>query len=143
MKPSTELQPLIAALLARYDSSDEGLMAAIDLAVLVAQADGKIDAAERAALIASIEALMGTVVAPVITSHLVRESRDKIAEIGPETRAVQIGSSLKAHNAIDEGLRLALAIAHTSDGLSAEERARIAVVAKAAGVPESHIDELA
>ena len=56
MKPSPLIQPTIEAMCARFRSNDEGLSAAVDLAVLVAAADGRIDRAEMAALSASLEA---------------------------------------------------------------------------------------
>lgn len=50
---------LVDALLAHFPARHEGLIALVDLAVLVAVADGRIDDAERAALTESIEAIAG------------------------------------------------------------------------------------
>ena len=142
MKPSPIIRPLVAALRARFDSSDEGLNAIVDLAVLVALADGKIDEAEMAALAESIGALVGGALDPRMTRQVIRESRAKIDAASPEARARAIGESLAAHGAVDEGLRLALAIGWASEGLSTVERERTLLVALAAGVTAARLDEL-
>lgn len=142
MKPSPILRPLIAALRARFDSSDEGLNAIVDLAVLVAVADGTIDQAEMAALAESLGALLGGVLDPRMARLVVRESRAKIEADSPEVRAKAIGESLAAHDAVDEGLRFALAIGWASEGLSTVERDRTLLVALAAGADAARLDEL-
>jgi tellurite resistance protein len=142
MKPGAHIKPLVAALCARFGGDDEGITTSVDLAVLVAAADGTIDADERAALTASLEAIMGSTVAPTVVRYLVRESRNQIEAAGAEARARAIGGVLADHGAVDDGLRLALAIAFSSGGLSAPEREVIAVVAKAAGVSESRLEAL-
>src|SRR5690242_15758973 len=111
MKPSPSIRPLVAALRARFDASDEGLNAVVDLAVLVALADGTIDDAEMAALAESIGTLVGGMLDPRMTRHVVRESRAKIEAAGAEARAQAIGESLAVHAAAEEGLRLGLSIA--------------------------------
>lgn len=134
MKPSPSIRPLVAALRARFDSSDEGLNAVVDLAVLVALADGTIDEAEMAALAESIGTLVGGMLDPRMSRHVIRESRAKIESVGVEARAKAIGASLAACGAAEEGVRLALAIAMASDGVLEVERARVELVAVAAGV---------
>jgi tellurite resistance protein len=142
VKPSAHIKSLVQALSARFGADDVGITAAVDLAVLVAAADGTIDADERAALTASLEAIMGTTVAHTIVRYLVRESRNQTEAVGTEARARAIGGLLAAHHAVDEGLRLALAIAFTSQGLSEQERDVIAVVARAAGASETRLEAL-
>ena len=142
MKPSPSIRPLVAALRARFDASDEGLNAVVDLAVIVALADGKIDDAEMAALAESIGTLVGGMLDPRMTRHVVRESRAKIEAVGVEARAKAIGESLAAHGAAEEGLRLALAIGLASEGLAEAERARIELVALAAGVDPAALTAL-
>jgi tellurite resistance protein len=142
MKPSPTIRPLVAALRARFDSSDEGLNAVVDLAVIVALADGTIDEAEMAALAESIGTLVGGMLDPRMTRHVIRESRAKIEATGAEARARAIGESLSAHGAGEDGVRLALAIGLASEGLSDVERARIELVAAAAGVTSERLTEL-
>ena len=142
MKPNDDLQLLIDALLARFGSSDKGLCAAVDLAVLVAVADEHIDEAETAALTLSIEGFLGTRLSPAVAQHLINESRRKIHDDGAEGCARTVGQVLAANHAEEEGLRFGLAIALASNGISEGERARIAGVGAAAGVPEARIDAL-
>src|ERR1700677_2239399 len=106
------------ALRAKLGDHDEALIACVDLAVLVAMADGTIDADERAALSAGLDSLMRAQMAAPVVRHLIRESKNQIETAGPEARAKVIGHQLADHGAADEGLRLALAIAFSSDGLS-------------------------
>lgn len=142
MKPTPEISSLTDALLARFGSSDRGLTAAVDLAVLVAMADDRIDKDEMAALAASINGFFGVSVAPAVVKHLVAESRTKIRQQGAEARARDIGQTLSAHGAGEDGLRLALAVAWASEGVAASERAAIDVVAESAGVPRERVDAL-
>jgi tellurite resistance protein len=143
MEMSQTIQPFLDALSARLKSDDSDLTAAIDLAVLVATADGKIDKVELAVLAASVERLVGSRLDPAVVRHLIRESRTQIEATGSEVRAKAIGEFLAAHDAVDEGLRLAIAIGCVSEGLSPPERERIASIAKAAGVPVERIDAIA
>jgi len=142
MKPSPLIRPTIEALCARFRSNDEGISAAVDLAVLVAAADGRIDRAEMAALAASLEAIAGTQLAPAVVQHLVRESRAKVEAAGIAERGRTIGQMLAAHDCVSEGLRLAVVIALASEGMCAAERERIEIVAKAAGASVERIDAL-
>ena len=143
MEPSEMIQPFLDALSARLKSDDSGLTAAVDLAVLVAAADGKIDKMELAALAASVERLVGSQLDPAVVRHLIRESRAQIEAAGADARAKSIGEFLAKYGAVDEGLRLAIAIGYVSDGLSDVERECIASVAVAAGAPVERIDLLA
>jgi tellurite resistance protein len=130
------------ALRAKLGDADEAMIASVDLAVLVAMADGTIDPDERAALTTALEAVMQAHVAAPIVRHLIRESKNQIEAAGPEARAKTIGRKLADHGAGDEGIRLALAIGHSSAGLSDVERDRIAVVAHAAGVSDARFAAL-
>ena len=142
MKPSAHIKSLIEALLAKLGDQDEALIATVDLSVLVAMADGTIDADERAALTVALESLMRAQMAAPVVRHLVRESKNQIEGDGPEARAKAIGRQLADHGAADEGLRLALAIAFSSEGMCDLERERIALVARAAGVSDARFAAL-
>ena len=137
MKPSARIKSLMEALSAKLGDKDEALIACVDLAVLVAMADGTIDADERAALTTALESLMRAQVAPPVVRHLIRESKSQIEADGPEARAKAIGKQLAEHEAADEGLRLALAIAFSSEGMCDLERERISFVAGGAGVSDA------
>lgn len=143
MMPPAHFKTLIEALVAKIGTADEALIAAVDLAVLVALADGTIDADEKSALTATLEALMRGRMAPHVVRHLIRESKNQIENAGAEARARAVGRELANHGAADDGLRLGLAIAFASDGLSETERACLAQVAKAAGMSDARFAALA
>ena len=136
------MQRLIDDLLAHFPAGDDGLIAVVDLAVLVAIADGRIDGAEMTALAESIEALVGSRLPASLVGHLVTESLAQIRALGTEECARAIGAMLSARAAAAEGLALALAVALASEGLSAAELTRITQVAEAAGVAPERLDAL-
>jgi tellurite resistance protein len=136
------MQRLIDDLLAHFPAGDEAFITVVDLAVLVALADGRIDGAEMEALAESIEAMVGARLDAPLIGHLVTESRAQIRAVGPEACARAIGAVLAAHGAAEEGLRLALAVAWASEDVSAVELERIEQVAQAAGVADERVVEL-
>jgi|HubBroStandDraft_6_1064221.scaffolds.fasta_scaffold157337_2 tellurite resistance protein len=142
MKPDKTLKPLLDALLARLPVGDEGLVAVVDLAVLVAMADGKFDDAERAVVTSSIETIVGGRLSRSVLQHLTSESRAQLRALGPDASARRIGELLAASGCAEEGLRVALAVAWSSDGLADVERARIVQVAEGAGLTAERVDEL-
>jgi uncharacterized membrane protein YebE (DUF533 family) len=142
MNSNALLQPAVEALCSRFPTSEAGVAAAIDLAVLVAAADGRIDPVEMAALSVSLEVATKTRLSPAFVRHLVHASRQQIDAAGASARAKLLGESIAARGCVDEGLRLALVIALASDGLSPVEREQIELVARAAGVPTDRIDSL-
>lgn len=133
---------LVDALLVHFPAGDEGLIALVDLAVLIAVADGYIDEPEMAVLTESIEAIAGGRLGTTLARPLVEESCAQIRAIGPEASARLVGEVLAKHDAAEEGLRLGLAIAYASDGVSAPERERLEQVARAAGVAAARVSEL-
>jgi len=142
MNANTLLQPAVEALCSHFPSNEAGVAAAIDLAVLVAAADGRIDPAEMAALSTSLEVATKTQLSPMFVKHLVQASRQQIDAAGASTRAKLIGESIAAQGCVDEGLRLALVIALASDGLSEVEREQIEIIARAAGAAPDRVDVL-
>jgi tellurite resistance protein len=142
MNSSSALQPAVEALCTRFQSNEAGVAATIDLAVLVATADGRIDPAEMAALTVSLEAATKAQLAPAFVRHLVLASRQQVEATGAAAHAKLIGESFAAQGCVDEALRVALLVAMASDGLSHVERERIDIVAKAAGAPLDRVDVL-
>jgi tellurite resistance protein len=142
MKPIAHVKQLVDALAAKLGDGDDAAVATVDLTVLVAAADGTIDAEEKAALAATLEAILRGTVALQVVRHLLRESKNQIDSAGTDARARAIGRLLAEHGAADEGLRLALGIAYASEGLSSSERELIAAVAKAAGASPARFEAL-
>lgn len=142
MNANTLLQPAVEALCNHFPTNEAGVAAAIDLAVLVASADGHIDPAEMAVLSTSLEVATKTHLSPKFVTLLVQASRQQIEAAGASSRAKLIGESIAAQGCVDEGLRLALVIALASDGLSDVERDQIEVIARAAGASSDRVDTL-
>jgi hypothetical protein len=142
VETSPAIGPLVDGICARFGSREDGGLALTDLAVLVAAADETIDEAEMVALTASLQALIGSQLMPMLIRHVVGESRERIAKAGVEPSAKLIGETLAARGAAEEGLRFALVIASSSEGISEVERSRIALVARAAGVADGRLDAL-
>ena len=142
MEPSPAIQPLIDGICARFEPREVGVLVLTDLAVLVAAADETIDEAEMVALTASLHALIGAQLAPMLVRHVVGESRQRISSAGVEASAKRIGEKLAARGIAEDGLRFALLIASSSEGISEVERARIALVAGAAGVAGDRVEAL-
>jgi hypothetical protein len=142
VEPSPAIQPLVDGICAHFDSREVGVLVLTDLAVLVAAADETIDEAEMVALTASLHALIGAQLAPMLVRHVVRESRERISASGVEASAKRIGEKLAVVSAAEDGLRFALLIASSSEGISDVERARIALVADAAGVAGDRFEAL-
>ncbi len=142
MNANALLHPAVEALCNRFPSNEAGVAAAIDLAVLVAVADGHIDPAEMAALSTSLEVATKTQLSSKFVKHLVLASRQQIETAGASSCAKLIGESIAAQGCVDEGLRLALVIALASDGLSDVERDQIEVIARAAGAAHDRVDTL-
>jgi tellurite resistance protein len=142
MAAEPSIAQLVDALLAHFPAGDEGLIALVDLAVLVAVADGRIDEAEMAALTESIEAIAAGRLGAALARHLVEESCTQIRDLGGEACAHLAGEVLRKHDAGEEGLALGLGIARASEGVSAVERERLQQIARAAGVSEARLAEM-
>lgn len=142
MSSNHGLATVVAALCEGFPTKDAAVAAAIDLAVLVAAADGRIDPAELATLTQSFEVALGTQVSPMFVRHLVQASVQQMREAGVAAHAQRLGETFAARGCVDDALRLALLVANASDGVSQVERDQIDAVASAAGVSTVRVDEL-
>lgn len=114
----------------------------IDIGVLVANADGLVDDQERALLAEVFQTLLETKLSPEVVDALISSSVEVIQLAGSEPRARLVGAILRDCDAAEPGLRVALAIAFASEGLSAAERAVVDRIAAAAEVRRDRVDEL-
>lgn len=115
----------------------------LDLGVLVANADGQVDPDERAVLLDVFQALLETNVSAAQVDHLIRASVEVIELAGVDARIRLVGAILDDCHAAEPGIRVALAVAYASEGLSAAERDVIDRVADAASLPRERVSELA
>ena len=77
-----------------------------------------------------------------VVDAMVTASVAVIQAAGAEPRERLVAAILDDCDAVEPGLRVALAIAFSSDGLSAKERAVIDGIANAAHVPKETVDRL-
>lgn len=114
----------------------------IDLGVLVASADGKVDERERAMLLDLFQALLETNVTAEVVDNLVSTSLDVIEAAGAESRARLVATILSDCDAVEAGVKVALAIAFASLGLTDAERTVVDRLASAGGMAPARLAEL-
>ncbi len=136
------IAPAIEELCAAFDRGGYNPTPVIDIGVLVANADGEVDEQEHELLSDVFQTLLETSLTPEVVDALISASREVIQAAGAEPRARLVGAILHDCDAAEPGLRVALAIAFASEGLSAAERGVIDRIADAAGVPPGRVDEL-
>jgi tellurite resistance protein len=114
----------------------------IDIGVLVASADGKVDTREREMLLDVFQTLLGTSLTPEVVDHLVTASLEVIEAAGAQARARVVAQILDDCDAVDAGVRVALAIAFASQGLNDAEQTVIKRIADAGGMTPARLAQL-
>lgn len=114
----------------------------IDLGVLVANADGTVDAQERAMLTDIFQTLLDTKITTEVVDHLVTASIEVIQAAGAGPRIRLVGAILRDCDASVDGITVALAVAFASEGLSKNERDIVDQLADAAGIEQDKLKEL-
>lgn len=114
----------------------------IDLGVLVAAADGTVDARERDVLFDVFQSLLETKVTPEVVDALVSASLEVIEAAGAEARARLVAEILLDCDAVEPGMIVALAVAFANEGLTAAEKKAVARIAEAARLPPERLEEL-
>jgi tellurite resistance protein len=132
----------VQALLSRFEAADYGILPIVDLGTLIANADGKIDEAERRLLRYLFQILLGTRMSPAMVHHLLGVSLEALGSADRDARARLIAEILLDCDAVEPGLTIALAVAFSSEGLSPEERRLIEIIADAGGVTRERLDQM-
>ncbi|MBX3191859.1 MAG: TerB family tellurite resistance protein [Labilithrix sp.] len=136
------VDPAIDQLCRAFDRGGYNPSPIVDLGVLVASAGGKVSMREREVLLDVFQTLLDTTLTPELVDHLVTASLDVIEAAGAEPRARLVAAILADCDAVEPGIRVALAIAFASEGLSTAERAVIYRIAGAAGLAPSRVEAL-
>ncbi len=136
------LAPAIEDLCAAFELGGYNPTPVIDIGVLVANADGAVDAREHALLGEVFQTLLETTLTRELVDALIHASVEVIKTAGVEPRVRLVGAILQDCDAAEAGLRVALAIAFASEGLSAAEKSLIHEIAAAAGVQADRVEEL-
>ena len=140
--PHPLLEIALQSLCARFEAMDYGVTPIIDLATLVAEADGKIDEREVSVLRYLFQESLGTRLSPEMVSHLIKSSLKAVEASDRRARAQLVTEILLDCDAVEEGLTIALAVAFASEGLSAPESALISSIAQGTGTPSARLAEL-
>jgi tellurite resistance protein len=114
----------------------------IDLGVLVASADGTIDLRERAMLLEVFQALLDTTLTAEVVDHLVTASVEIIEAAGTEARARLVAAILADCNAVEPGVKVALALSFASQGLSDAEAKVVERIAIEGGMSPARLAKL-
>ena len=136
------IAPAIEELCSAFEQGGYYPTPVIDIGVLVANADGTIDDQERTLLSEIFQTLLETKLPPEVVDALISSSAEVIRVAGAEARARLVGAILHDCDAAEPGLRVALAIAFASEGLSGAERSVIDRIAEAAEIPKARVAEL-
>ncbi|WP_437708143.1 tellurite resistance TerB family protein [Sorangium sp. So ce448] len=142
MKPPELVQQAAGLLRARFDLNEYNPTPIVDLGALVANADGTVDAEEIDALRQLIEPMLGAQLNVELVRYLIEASLKVIAAAGVEPRVRLLAEILMDCDAVEEGIIIALAVAHASEGISDAERAVIESLARAAELPGRRLDQL-
>jgi tellurite resistance protein len=136
------VSPAIDQLCDAFDKGGYNPTPIIDLGVLVANADGKVDDRERSMLSDVFTTLLGTSLNADVVDALLTASLEVIKQAGAEERARLVGTILKDCDAGEPGLIVAIAVAFASEGLNENEQRVVDRIAEAADVPKERLDHL-
>ncbi len=114
----------------------------IDIGVLVVSADGTVDEREREMLLDVFQTLLDTTLTAEVVDHLVTASLEVIEAAGAESRARLVAAILKDCDAVEPGVRVALALAFASQGFTKAERTVVERIADEAGLTRERLAEL-
>ncbi|MBX3125223.1 MAG: TerB family tellurite resistance protein [Polyangiaceae bacterium] len=136
------IAPAIEDLCAAFERGGYSPSPVIDLGVLVAKADGTIDDSERDLLVQVLQTLLETKLSAEVIDALITASAEVIDLVGVGPRARLVGAILSDCDAAEAGLRVALAVAFASEGLSDSERRVIELIGDEADVSPARVSEL-
>lgn len=136
------IDPAVDELCSAFERGGYNPTPIIDLGVLVASANGTVDVREREMLHDVFQALLETNLTAEVVDHLVSASLEVIELAGAESRARLVAAILRDCNAVEPGVRVALAVAFASQGLDPAERKVIERIASAGGMSAARLAEL-
>lgn len=118
------------------------LATVIEGAWLVARIDGSVDRAERSLLADTVSTLTrGGFLSPDVDNVLDAAAAMLLRE-GLEARCVAVGASLAERGVASLGMRVLLAVAAVSDGVSIAERVAVRAIGAAAGLSDAELEAL-
>jgi tellurite resistance protein len=115
---------------------------AAEAGFLAANADGNVDADERAMLVAAIDTLSKGAVIEWEADALLESCADRAKKDGADKRAEAVGTRLKDLGQPEAGLLFAAFVAQASGGIDKKESAVLHAIGKAAGVGKNKVTAL-
>lgn len=132
----------IAELCTAFERGGYNPTPVIDIGVLVASADGKVDEREREMLLDVFQTLLNTTLTAEVVDHLVTASVEVIEVAGAESRARLIASILRDCEAVEPGVKVALALSFASQGLTKAEAKVVERIATEGGLSSARLAQL-
>ena len=136
------VQSAIETLIKQFEHGDYNPTPIIDLGVLVANADGQVDDDELETLRSIFQSVFGATLSKEMVGFLIAASLEVLQAAGIDSRVRLIAEILKDCDAVKPGIIVALAVAYSSEGLSAAERGVIEAVARSADLSTGELDAL-
>ena len=118
--------------------SPQAVRSVVDVAVLVANADGEVDDFETEALVEAVQAMTG--VREDAARDDVRTSLKSLRAEGADARVSRLARVLPELKIESEGLSLAIAMAYANSGIAMEERALIEALAAQFGFTTEQLE---
>ena len=125
-----------------YEPDAEGMTELVDLLVLVAQADGKIDVTESDSIHSLINTMRRDVLQKNLSAAIVRQSLIRLKQEGPRDAVVRIGRRLGQLGKIEDALGMGRDVAESGRVMTELEWTCLVLAGRAAGLSADRIREL-
>lgn len=118
------------------------LAAVIEGAWLVARIDGSVDRAERSLMADAVSTLTRGAFLSQDVDNVLDAAAAMLLREGLEARCLAVGATLAERHAAQLGMRVLLAVAAVSDGVSIAERVAVRAIGAAAGLSDGELETL-
>lgn len=125
-----------------FDITLDGVADTVDLMVVVAKADGRIDSDEANTLVILINTLNRTVLDRQVTRTIVQESLNRLRLDGPRKTLDRVGQTLSYIGKLKDALGLALDVATSGGGMTELEWTSLVLAGRAGGLSATEIREI-
>jgi tellurite resistance protein len=137
-----EIHDLVERVVEKLDVNGYNPTPVLDIAALIAHADGKITDSEMRALQQVLEPILHQQVDSELVGYLIQASVEVVREAGVEARVRVIAEILLDCDAAEDGVLVAFAVAFAAEQLDKAERAVIDQLARAAKLTPEHVSTL-
>lgn|GEM_PF-2763452 len=125
-----------------FDITLDGVDETVDLMVVVAKADGRIDSDEANTLVVLINTLNRRVLDRTITRTIVQESLNRLQRDGPRKTLDRVGQTLSYMGKLKDALGLALDVATSGRGMTELEWTSLVLAGRAGGLSAAEIRDI-